>query len=323
MEYMKISIIAIFYKSAPFVRKCIDSILSQSLNGTIEVIAVNDRSPDETLSILQSYGDNRLKIVSHEKNMGISAARNTGLSHVTGDCFFFIDGDDFLPENSLATLASHYTSDVDWVSGAYAMCEPSGEVKRVNRHSFCDSRTKDALMSDFGNHEFIYTHNKLINSKHKDIRFPIGKAHEDRFWNVEVFGRLHHIVNIEEPTYCYIMRPTSFSSQSRATSMYVDSAVQLLKQMQELPSCWNVLKWTFLITAVEKNLYLWQWECSYRKKVLGDIVPMVLQCSMNIDGFPRFTKLIHKMIKAEVPDRVIEAISSIYRFVNQLSKRTV
>lgn len=320
---MKISIIAIFYKSAPFVRKCIDSILSQSLNGTIEVIAVNDRSPDETLSILQSYGDNRLKIVSHEKNMGISAARNTGLSHVTGDCFFFIDGDDFLPENSLATLASHYTSDVDWVSGAYAMCEPSGEVKRVNRHSFCDSRTKDALMSDFGNHEFIYTHNKLINSKHKDIRFPIGKAHEDRFWNVEVFGRLHHIVNIEEPTYCYIMRPTSFSSQSRATSMYVDSAVQLLKQMQELPSCWNVLKWTFLITAVEKNLYLWQWECSYRKKVLGDIVPMVLQCSMNIDGFPRFTKLIHKMIKAEVPDRVIEAISSIYRFVNQLSKRTV
>lgn len=320
---MKISIIAIFYKSAPFVRKCIDSILSQSLNGTIEVIAVNDCSPDETLSILQSYGDNRLKIVSHEKNMGISAARNTGLSHVTGDCFFFIDGDDFLPENSLATLASHYTSDVDWVSGAYAMCEPSGEVKRVNRHSFCDSRTKDALMSDFGNHEFIYTHNKLINSKHKDIRFPIGKAHEDRFWNVEVFGRLHHIVNIEEPTYCYIMRPTSFSSQSRATSMYVDSAVQLLKQMQELPSCWNVLKWTFLITAVEKNLYLWQWECSYRKKVLGDIVPMVLQCSMNIDGFPRFTKLIHKMIKAEVPDRVIEAISSIYRFVNQLSKRTV
>lgn len=322
---MKISVIAIFYKSASYVKKCVDSVLSQKLCDEIELelIAVNDCSPDETLSILQSYGDKRLKIISHEKNMGISAARNTGLSHVTGDCFFFIDGDDFLPENALATLASHYASDVDWVSGAYAMCDPSGEVKKVNRRGFCNSSNKDAIMSDFRNHEFIYTHNKLINSKHKDIRFPIGKAHEDRFWNVGVFSRLNHIVNIYEPTYCYIMRPTSFSSQSRATSMYIDSAVQLLKRMQDLPCCWNVLKWTFMITAVEKNLYLWKWERCYRKKVLGEIVPMALQCTMNIDGFPRFTKLIHKMIKAGVHDSVIEAISSIYRFVNQLSKRPV
>lgn len=322
---MKISVIAIFYKSAPYAKKCIDSILSQKMvNGMeLELIAVNDCSPDETLSILQSYGDKRLKIISHEKNMGISAARNTGLSHVTGDCFFFIDGDDFLPENALATLASYYASDVDWVSGAYAMCDPNGKVKRVNLHGFCDSCTRDAVLSDFGYHEFIYTHNKLINSRHKDIRFPIGKAHEDRFWNVEVFGRLHHIVNIEKPTYCYIMRPTSFSSQSRATSMYIDSAVQLLQQMQELPCCWNILKWTFLITAVEKNLYLWKWERCYRKKVLMGIEPMVLQCNMNINGFPRFAKLIHKMIKAGVPDSVIETISSIYRFVNTFSKRPV
>lgn len=322
---MKISVIAIFYKSAPYVKKCIDSVLSQKMvNGIeLELIAVNDCSPDETLSILRSYEDNRLNIVSHEKNKGISAARNTGLSHVTGDCFFFIDGDDFLPENALATLASYYESDVDWVSGAYAMCDHNGEVKRINRHGFCDSRTRDAVMRDFGYHEFIYTHNKLINSRHKDIRFPIGKAHEDRFWNVEVFGRLQHIVNIEEPTYCYIMRPTSFSSQSRATLMYVDSAVQLLKLMQELPHCWNILKWTFLITAVEKNLYLWKWECSYRKKVLRDIKPMVLQCNLNIEGFPRFTKLIHKMIKAGFPDSVIEAISRNYRYVSTLLKRPV
>lgn len=115
---MKISVIAIFYKSAPYVKRCIDSILSQK-GVELELIAVNDCSPDETLRLLNEYTDCRLKVVSHRVNKGISAARNSGLKMVTGDCFYFIDGDDYLPADALVKLARYFREDVDWVGGVF------------------------------------------------------------------------------------------------------------------------------------------------------------------------------------------------------------
>jgi glycosyltransferase involved in cell wall biosynthesis len=319
---MKVSVIAIFYNSADYVRKCIDSILNQT-GVDLELIAVNDCSPDNTLSILQEYSDARLKVVSHSVNKGISAARNTGLSYVTGDCFFFIDGDDFLPEGALEALASHYSADVDWVSGAYAMCDEGGRVKKVNSRSYCESRSSEAIAEQFDHHEFIYTHNKLINAKHKDIRFPEGKAHEDRFWNATIFPRLRHLVNIETPTYCYIMRSTSFSVKSRTSQAYVECAVALLQKMDTLPTCWNVLKWTFMVTAIEKNLYLWPQERKFRKRVLDEIHPLRSRCNLDVTGFPRFTAFVHKSLQSGVPDALINSVACGYRLMNVIANRRV
>lgn len=321
---MKISVIAIFYNSAPYLKKCVDSVLRQQIGGgNLELIAVDDCSTDETLSMLRAVRDSRLKVVVHDKNKGIAAARNTGLKHMTGDCFFFIDGDDFLPENALATLMSHYNEQVDWVSGAYGMCSPDGKVQRVNGRRYCDSPTKEQIEADFAQHEFIYVHNKLVNARLRDICFPIGKAHEDRFWNVEAYARIQHVVNIEEPTYHYVMRPSSFSSRSRATRLYIDSAVELLERMQGLPSCWDVVKNTFMITAIEKNLFIWKQENSYRKEVLARIKPMVDACKMDVGGFPRFTKFVHRMLKADVPDEVIEMVACGYRNAMRLLRHPV
>lgn len=72
---MKISVIAIFYNSSAYIKKCIQSILDQQ-DVFIELIAVDDCSTDDTLKLLQEYAiiDDRIKIIKHQKNRGIAAA---------------------------------------------------------------------------------------------------------------------------------------------------------------------------------------------------------------------------------------------------------
>lgn len=260
---MKISVIAIFYNSENYCKKCIDSILSQEGNFELEIIAVDDCSPDDTAKILNSYTDKRIKVIQHTCNQGISAARNTGLKQVTGDCFYFIDGDDYLPPLALSTLSNHFSPDIDWVQGGYAICNESGKVINIKNNKTNTYNSFQSICENFDSLEFVYTHNRLINSKWKHIEFPIGKAHEDRFWNVSIFPQLTKIRNIQDVTYNYVCHPQSFSNKSRASESYILNGIELLEKMRTLPKCWQISADLFQITAIEKNLYLFP----YRKKI--------------------------------------------------------
>ncbi len=92
----KVSIIVAIYKSEKFLRKLIDSIINQSYSN-IEVILVDDGSPDNSGEICDEYAsqDIRIKVI-HKKNGGTCEARNVGLSLVTGEYVTIIDGDDWL-----------------------------------------------------------------------------------------------------------------------------------------------------------------------------------------------------------------------------------
>ena len=91
-----VSIIVPVYKSEMFLEKCIDSILSQTYKN-IELILVNDGSPDNSGKICDRYAkeDNRV-IVIHKENGGTCSARNVGLENVNGEYLMFVDGDDWL-----------------------------------------------------------------------------------------------------------------------------------------------------------------------------------------------------------------------------------
>lgn len=319
---MKISVIAIFYNSSLYCKKCIDSILSQQGEFSIEIIAIDDGSQDDTFSILNSYVDSRLIVVRHHINQGISAARNTGLKHITGECFYFIDGDDFLPANALSDLCEHYTLDVDWVQGGYAMCDEYGNVSSIRSNITKTYEGLATIMKNFDNLEFVYTHNRLINSKWRNIMFPEGKAHEDRFWNITVFPYLTKVCNISNVTYCYICHPQSFSNKSRKSELYIDSALDLLQRMRDLPPCWHPLADHFQVTAIEKNLYLFSYKRTYRKKILNELKAMP-HVQVETMGFPRFTHLIHSLVKWNVPDYFIYSIACLYRIYVRITNRPI
>lgn len=111
------SIIIPVYNVAPYLRECLDSVLAQTFTDW-EAICVDDGSTDGSGAILDEYAarDGRFKVI-HQKNAGVSAARNKALQSALGEWVTFLDGDDRFDEGRLAALAdiAQRHKDIDWI----------------------------------------------------------------------------------------------------------------------------------------------------------------------------------------------------------------
>ena len=96
----EISIIVPVYNVEPYVARCLDSLIEQTLRD-IEIICVDDKSTDNSLSILYEYAkkDKRIRVIALEKNSGVSTARNTGIDAAIGGYISFVDPDDYVDIN--------------------------------------------------------------------------------------------------------------------------------------------------------------------------------------------------------------------------------
>ena len=93
----KLSVIIPIYNVEQYLRKCLDSVCNQTLED-IEIICINDCSPDNSLEILKEYqkNDNRIKIIDFKENRGVAAARNEAIKIAKGEYIGFVDGDDWV-----------------------------------------------------------------------------------------------------------------------------------------------------------------------------------------------------------------------------------
>lgn len=89
----KVTIAIPVYNDADFLRESLDSILAQTFSD-FELLIIDDGSTDETVGILASYADKRLRIIRHEANQGRPFARNTALDAADGEYLAWMDGDD-------------------------------------------------------------------------------------------------------------------------------------------------------------------------------------------------------------------------------------
>lgn len=115
-----VSIIVPIYKVEKVLARCIDSIIQQSFSN-IEVVLVDDGSPDNSGTIADSYAkrDNRIKVI-HSKNEGLAKARQKGVNHATAPYVVFVDSDDELLPGAIEYLYhSIAESDVDIVCASY------------------------------------------------------------------------------------------------------------------------------------------------------------------------------------------------------------
>lgn len=112
---VNISIIVPIYNLESFISQCVDSLLCQTL-ADIEILLIDDGSTDSCPEICDSYerADARVKVI-HQKNMGLSGARNSGINASSGKWFMIVDGDDWLEPNAAEVLylnAEKYDSDI-------------------------------------------------------------------------------------------------------------------------------------------------------------------------------------------------------------------
>lgn len=114
MNIPKISVIIPVYNTGKYLPKCVESVRNQTLSD-IEIILVDDESPDNAPELCDEYAQNdkRIKVV-HKKNGGLGYARNSGLDVATGEYVSFIDSDDFIKPEMMQTLyetAKRYDAD--------------------------------------------------------------------------------------------------------------------------------------------------------------------------------------------------------------------
>jgi len=105
MNPPRVSIILPVFNRAATIRRCVDSVRSQTLPDW-ELVAVDDASSDGSAAIIAAYGDARIRILRHERNRGAAAARNTAMRDARGEYLAWIDSDDeWLPDKLAQQLA--------------------------------------------------------------------------------------------------------------------------------------------------------------------------------------------------------------------------
>lgn len=107
MGEMKVSVIIPIYNVEQYLEECLRSVVEQTLQ-EIEIICIDDYSTDGSKQIVKAFAsvDDRIRLIEHEKNRGLSAARNTGLSAASGLYIYFLDSDDYICKDAMEKLYS-------------------------------------------------------------------------------------------------------------------------------------------------------------------------------------------------------------------------
>ena len=143
-EHFMITVIVPIYNAEKYLKKCIESILSQSLKN-LEIILVDDGSQDRSLSICRSYQeqDKRIKVIEMKKNSGQVKAYTEGIGCATGEYFAFVDSDDWIAPDMMEILLDALEED-DADIAACGCChiyenrkvvEPT-DIEKINRRVF-------------------------------------------------------------------------------------------------------------------------------------------------------------------------------------------
>lgn len=125
---VSLSVVVPVYGVERYLAECLDSLLRDAPDD-LEVIAVDDASPDGSGEILATYAsrDDRVRVITLERNGGLGAARNTGLDHARGDYVWFVDADDWLPAGTTRAVVERLAkTEPDVLIVDYARVYPDG-----------------------------------------------------------------------------------------------------------------------------------------------------------------------------------------------------
>lgn len=205
-----VSIIIPVYNVEKYLPQCLDSVVNQTYN-RIEVILINDGSPDESDGICRKYADDYRQINYFKReNAGASATRNYGIGIAKGDYIFFLDSDDYLKEDCIANMVDVAKTDKLVVMGymiddmasstVFAPQQYSGSYEDVN-----------GFLHDFHKYfatKFNFPWGKLFRKDiivKNDIRFIEGMSlSEDVLFNIEYYKHCSEgVIVLEDKGYYY------------------------------------------------------------------------------------------------------------------------
>ena len=214
-----ISVIIPVYKVEAYLSRCMETVLTQTYQN-LEIILVDDGSPDNCPAICDAYAkeDSRVRVI-HQKNAGLSGARNAGMDVARGEYFVFIDSDDYVTP--------------DFIERLYEACVSTGSPLGICRWVYVHGEpiTECRKDPDSGKSVQVYTAWELMERLYcpdgayyvvawnklyrrdlwEGIRYPLGRIHEDEATTHKIFHQAEQGVFVDIPLYGYFVAPASIT----------------------------------------------------------------------------------------------------------------
>lgn len=236
----KVSVIIPVYNTELYIAECLDSVINQSLKD-IEIIIINDKSPDHSITIIKQYAkrDNRIVVIDKQINEGVGQARNDGLEKATGEYVCFMDSDDYYSSNTV--LDSLYTAAKEnglKAAGGMLELQKGDEVNLQtypkNEYGILFNQSGMMYYSDYqydyGYTQYIFNRQMLIDNK---IFFPRYSRFQDPPFFVKAMVAANSYFFVNKPVYRYRLLGSNSKFAMQKTLDMLDGMMDNLRFSKE------------------------------------------------------------------------------------------
>ena len=227
----KVSVIVPIYNVEKYLEKCINSLLSQTLED-IQIILVNDGSKDNSGNIAKEYEkNNKNRIIYVEKeNGGLSDARNYGLKYATGDFIAFLDSDDYIEKNAYEEMYNKAIEE----NADYVECDFIWEFpNKIRVDKQYPYKNKKEMLSFVR----VVAWNKLIKRQlitDNNLEFPKGLRYEDVEFTYKLIPFVNKFAYVDKPFIHYVQREGSIANvqNERTAEIFtvLDNVIEFYKK---------------------------------------------------------------------------------------------
>lgn len=215
---IKISVIVPVYNVAPYLKKCLDSIIHQTYTN-LEIILVDDGSTDESPQICDEYAakDKRI-VVIHKKNGGQSEARNFGLDICKGEFISFVDSDDWIERDFIEILyneLTRYNSDISIINhNRFSLDGTYNSIKSFKNETISNIDALKLLIKKEPIQHLLMCGKLYRKELFDGIRFPVGRIFEEHLICYKIYYKARKITSCNKVLYHYLKRSDSTMGQA-------------------------------------------------------------------------------------------------------------
>lgn len=289
----KISIIIPIFKVEEYLKDCVDSVIQQTYTN-LEIILVNDGSPDNCGAICDAYAKQDARItVIHKENGGLSDARNAGLDICTGDYIAFVDSDDVVHPRFIEILYFNLIQNKsDVVICSILNFDDTLEIPEI----LFDYKVLESWNREMFRHNIINSNylpqvvtvwSKLYSKYFFDtLRFKKNRFHEDEFILHEIVELTNKCIYVNLPLYFYRNTASGIMRNRLNSSKKTHDAILCFSERIEFYKNNNLLEFA---NVLNKKLVFYK-ICKY----LNDEVDLNYYEKIKYIKFVLFSKLHYK-----------------------------
>lgn len=304
---MKLSIVIPAYRTEDTLNRCVKSVLRQDTPPDMEVILVDDGSPDRCPALCDEWvaKDPRIRVI-HKENGGLSDARNAGIDMATGDYITFVDSDDYICRQTYGPLMQRLEKDpgIDILEYPVYVHHGSPYQYMLNFKPEATYHDMEAYWLEGQAYHHTYACNKIFRkSLFDEVHFPVGKVFEDAHTLPLLLRKARTVQTVNQGIYYYCSNSNGITetADGNALRMLLQPHAEIIKNMQRRDQAFE----TYYLHVL--NIQMDVYELTGDEPVLPNLsvkaasfkgVQKIKATALNILGINRLcklNKLVHKL----------------------------